>query len=149
MVSYNILLIIIVFAVILPISASISCLIVSRSYYGLNLVQPSTKFIQCQTIIGNVLKSFPNADIRSSWQNSNTSTSIQYDQSRNAKYVLKSIQTQHHHRITEELTSQGLIITSILKYASLSTTSLWSNVQKYAQRYPQLHIKIFVKQPCN
>ena len=75
------------------------------------------------------MKSFPNADIRSSWQNSNTSTNIQYDQSRNAKYVLKSIQTQHHHRITEELTSQGLIITSILKYASLSTTSLWSNVQ--------------------
>ena len=43
---------------------------------------------------------------------------------------LKSIQTQHHHRITEELTFQGLIITSILKYASLSTASLWSNVQK-------------------
>ena len=64
------------------------------------------------------------------WQDSNTSINIQYDQYRNAKHVLKSIQTQHHHRITEELTSQGLIITSILKYASLSTTSLWSTVQK-------------------
>ena len=62
-------------------------------------------------------------------QDSNTSTNIQYDQYRNAKHVLKSSQTQHHHQITEELTSQGLIIASILKYAS-PTTSLWSNVQK-------------------
>ena len=114
----------------LPISASISGLIVSKSHYGLNLVPPSTKFIQCQTIIRNALKSSPNADIRSLWKDSNTSTNIQYDQYRNAKHVLKSIQTQHHHRITEELTSQGLIITSILKHASLSTTSLWSTVQK-------------------
>ena len=114
----------------LPISASISGLIVSKSYYGLNLVLPSTKVIQCQTTIRNALKSSPNADIKSLWQDSNTSTSIQYDQYRNAEHVLKSIQTQHHHRITEELTSQGLIITSILKYASLSTTSLWSTVQK-------------------
>ena len=49
----------------LPISASISGQIVSRSYYGLNLVLPSTKFIQCQTIVRNALKSAPNADIRS------------------------------------------------------------------------------------
>ena len=96
----------------------------------MNLVIPSTKFIQCQTIIRNALKSSPDADIRSLWKDSNTSTNIQYDQYRNAKHVLKSIQTQHHHRITEELTSQGLVITSILKYASLSTTSLWSTVQK-------------------
>ena len=97
----------------LPISVSISGLIVSKSHYGLNFVLPSTKFIQCQTIIRNALKSSPNADIRSLWQDSNISTNIQYDQYRNAKHVLKSIQTKHHHRITEELTSQGLIITSI------------------------------------
>ena len=114
----------------LPISASISGLIISRSYYGLNLVLASTKFIQCQTIIRNALKYSPNADIRSLWQASNTSTNFQYDQYRNAKQVLKSIQTQHHHRITEELTSQGLITTPILKHVPLNTTSLWSNVQK-------------------
>ena len=99
----------------LPTSASISGLIVSKSYYGLNLFLPSTKFIQCQAIIRNALKSSPNADIRSLWQDSNTSTNIQYDQYRNAKHVLKSIQSEHHHRITEELTSQGLITASILK----------------------------------
>ena len=114
----------------LPISASIGGLIVSKSHYGLNLVLPSAKFIQCETILRNALKSSPNADIRSLWKDSTTSTNIKYDQYRNAKHVLKSIQTQHHHRITEELTSQGLIITSILKYASPSTTSFWSNVQK-------------------
>ena len=40
----------------------------------------------------------------------------------------------YHYRITEEITYQGLIITPILKYASLSTTNLWSNVQKHMPR---------------
>ena len=90
----------------LPISASISGLIVSKFYYGLDLVLPSTKFIQCQTIIRNALKSSPNADIRSLWQGSNTSTNIQYDQYRNAKHVLKSIQnpmSSSNHRRTNFL----------------------------------------------
>ena len=46
----------------LPISATLSTLIISKSNYGLNLVLPSTKFIQCQTIIRNALKS-SNSDI--------------------------------------------------------------------------------------
>ena len=114
----------------LPISASLSSLIASRSCYRLNLVLPSTKFIQCQTTIRNSLKSSPNADIRYLWQDSNTSTNHQYDQYRNAKHVSNSIQAHHHHSITEEPTSQGLVITSILKYVSRRTTTLWSNLQK-------------------
>ena len=70
----------------------------------------------------NTLKSSTIASMRSLWQDSNTSTNIQYNKYRSAKHVLKSIQTQHHHRITEELTSQGLITASIQKCASLSTT---------------------------
>ena len=38
-----------------PLRSSISGLIVSRSYYDFNLVLPFTKFIQCQTIIRNLL----------------------------------------------------------------------------------------------
>ena len=37
----------------LPISATLSNLIISKSNYGLSLILPSTKFIQCQTIIRN------------------------------------------------------------------------------------------------
>ena len=114
----------------LPISATLSTLIISKSNYGLSLILPSTKFIQCQTIIRNALKSSPNSDIKALWQDSNTFTTTQYDQYRNAKQVLKSTQTHHHHRITSELTSQGLVILSVFKYASKVTTSIWSNVQQ-------------------
>ena len=114
----------------LPISATLSNLIISKSNYGLSLILPSTKFIPCQTIIWNALKSSPNSDIKALWQDCNTFTNIQYDQYRNAKQVFKSIQTRHHHRITSELTSQGLVISSVFKYASKDTTTIWSNVQQ-------------------
>ena len=48
----------------LPISATISSLILNKSRYGINLVLPSTKFIECQTVIRNALKSSPNLDIK-------------------------------------------------------------------------------------
>ena len=35
-----------------------------KSRYGFNLILPSTKFIECQTIIRNALKSSPNLDIK-------------------------------------------------------------------------------------
>ena len=128
----------------LPISATLSTLIISKSNYGLNLVLPSTKFIQCQTIIRNALKSSPNSDIQSLWHDSNTFTNIQYDQYRNTKQVLKSIQSHHHHRITNDLTSQGLVISSILKFASQSTTTLWSIVhQKMPKNVFNFTLKYF------
>ena len=114
----------------LPISAFLSSLIISNSNYGLNLILPSTKFIKCQNIIRNALKSSPNSNIKSLWQDSDTFTNIQYDQYRNTKQVLTSIQTRHPYRITSELTSQGLFTSSILKYASKTTSKLWSNVQQ-------------------
>ena len=113
-----------------PISATLSNLIISKSNYGLSLILPSTTFLQCQTILRNALKSSPNSDIKALWQDSNTFTNSQYDQYRNAKQVLKSTQTHHHHCITSELTSQGLVISSVFKYASKVTTSIWSNVQQ-------------------
>ena len=110
--------------------ATLSSLIISKSNYGLNLILPSIKFIQCQTIICNALKTSPNSDIKSLWLDSDNFTNIQFDQYRNTKQVLKSIQTHHHHRITSELTSQGLVISSILKYASKTTTKRWSSAQQ-------------------
>ena len=55
----------------LPISATLCNLTISKSNYGLSLILPSTKFIQCQTITRNALKSSPNSDIKYLWQDSN------------------------------------------------------------------------------
>ena len=47
----------------LPISATQSSLVLSKSKYGISLILPSTKFIQCQVAITNALKSSPNSGI--------------------------------------------------------------------------------------
>ena len=68
------------------------------------------------------------------WQDSNIFTYIQYDQYRNAKQNLISFQTYHQHHIANELTSQGIVISSIFKYASKVSTNIWSNVQQKLPR---------------
>ena len=114
----------------LPISATLSSLIINKSKYGISLILPSIKFIQCQTTIRNTLKSSPNNDIKDLWKDTSYHTNIQYDQYRNTKYALKSIQTNHEDRINHELLSQGFVISSILKYSLSRTSSLWSKVQE-------------------
>ena len=114
----------------LPISATLSQLIISKSNYGLSLILPSTKFIQCQTTIRSALKSSPNPDIRYLCQDSSQNTNAQYNQYKNTKQVLKAVQKQHQGRLEHELISQGFIISSIIKFASPKVTSLWSTVQQ-------------------
>ena len=49
----------------LPISATLSTLILPKSKYGINYILPSTKLLQCQTVIRNSLRFSPNSDINS------------------------------------------------------------------------------------
>ena len=76
------------------------------------------------------MKSSPNSDIQSLRHDYDTFTDIQYDQYIHTQQVLKSIQSHHYHRITNDITSQGLVISSILKFASQSTAKLWSTVHQ-------------------
>ena len=114
----------------LPISATLSTLILPKSKYGINCILPSTKFLQCQTVIRNALKSSPNSDINSLWAKTSYDYNIQYDQYKNAKQVLTAIQKDNESRITHELKSQGFIISCILTHASSKTRSIWSIVQQ-------------------
>ena len=114
----------------LRISATLSSLIINKSKYGISLVLPSTKFVQCQRTIRNTLKSSPNYDIVNLWEDTSQHTNIQYDQYKNTKHALKAIQSQHEDRIHHALMSQGFIISSILKYSFSNTTPLWSKVQQ-------------------
>ena len=114
----------------LSISATLSTLVLQKSRYGISLVLPSTKFIQCQTVIRNALKSSPNLDINSLWAETNNGTNIQYDQYRNTKQVLTTIRNSQEDRINHELTSQGFIVSAILTLSDLKACSLWSIVQQ-------------------
>ena len=123
----------------LPISATLSTLVLQKSKYGINLILPSTKFTQCQTVIRNPLKTSPNLDINAMWAATSSGSNIQYDQYENTKLVLTAIQKDHEDRINHELTSQGFIMPSILKLSNSNTCSLWSTVQ---QNMPKTHTQI-------
>ena len=114
----------------LPISATLSTLVLQKSRYGISLILPSTKFIQCQTVIRNALKSSPNLDINSLWAETNNGTNIQYDQYRNTKQVLTTIRNSQEDRINHELTSQGFIVSAILTLSDLKACSFWSIAQQ-------------------
>ena len=118
----------------LPVSATFSSLILNKSKYGISLVLPSTKFIECQTTMRNALKSSPNQDIKCLWAETSYGTNLQYDQFKNTKQVLKTIQHDHEERINNTLLSQGLVLSSILKFACNKTNSLWSTVQQSLPR---------------
>jgi len=118
----------------LPISATLSSLILSKSKYGMSLILPSTKFMQYQVLVRNALKSSPNSDINALWSSSSIGCNIQYDQFRNTKQVLNAIQNDSADRMRHDLKSQGFILTSILLHASSKTRVLWSKVQKNMPR---------------
>ena len=120
----------------LPISATLSTLVLQKSKYGINLILPSTKFTQCQTVIRNALKTSPNLDINAMWAATSNGSNIQYDQYRNTKQVLTAIQKDQEDRINHELTSQGFIMSSILKLSNSNTRRLWSTVQ---QNMPEIY----------
>ena len=69
----------------LPLSATLSSLLISKSKYGLSLSLPSTKFTECQVVIRNALKSSPTSDINHLWARTSTGCNSQYDQYRNTK----------------------------------------------------------------
>ena len=63
-----------------PISGSLSNIYLTSNKFGLNIIPPSTKFIQCQTTIRSALKSSPNESITHLWKSTCNHTNTQYDQ---------------------------------------------------------------------
>ena len=84
----------------LPISATLSNLVLTRSKLGMTLVLPSSKFIQCQTTLRNTLKSFPNIAITNRWKDTSHHTNIQCDQVRNTRDALKAVKSKHENRLS-------------------------------------------------
>ena len=60
----------------LPISSTLSSMILSKNQFGLNVILPSIKFSQCQSFLRNSLRSSPNYEIKSLWKSTNSSMNI-------------------------------------------------------------------------
>ena len=113
----------------LPISATLSNILLPYNRFGLNVVLPSTKFLQCQTISRKALQSSPNEDINKLWTETSNYKNIQYDTYKNTKDVLSTIRKQHEDKLNHHLISQGSFFSNVMKYSTISFNSIWSSVQ--------------------
>jgi hypothetical protein len=100
-----------------------------QNKFGLNIILPSTKFIQCQTVSRSTLKASINEDINELWSITSTKKNIQYDIYKNTKDVLKAFRNKNEQRLQTHLISQGYFFSSIIKNSTSSFNSLWSSVQ--------------------
>ena len=118
----------------LPITATLSGLILSKNQFGLSLQLPSMKFLQCQAVQRNILKSSLNESIQSLWKTTCEGSNIQYDLYRNTKEVLKAVRTEHTRRLQHELTLQGAILSFLIDNSLKMANSIWSDVQSNMPR---------------
>ena len=63
----------------IPISGTLSNVYLASNKFGQNIYQPSIKFVQCQTVACNALKTSPNHSINNLWKTTSESKNIQYD----------------------------------------------------------------------
>ena len=113
----------------LPISATLSNVLLPHNKFGLNIILPSTKFLQCQTVSRKALKSSPNEAINNLWKDTSNHKNVQYDKYKNTKDVLNTIRKQHKDKLQHHLISQGSFFSNIIKHSTLSFNSIWSSVQ--------------------
>ena len=55
----------------IPISGTLSNIYLTHNKFGLNILPASVKFIQCQTVLRNALKTSPNDSIKELWKSTN------------------------------------------------------------------------------
>ena len=107
----------------LPISATLSNVLLPHNKFGLNIILPSTKFLQCQTVSRKALKSSPNEAINNLWKDTSNHKNVQYDKYKNTKDVLNTIRKQHEDKLQHHLISQGSFFSNIIKHSTLSHNS--------------------------
>ena len=97
-------------------------MLLPQSKFGLNIILPSTKFIQCQTVFRVALKSSPNVDINNLWVVTSTNKNIQYEIYKGTKDVLKAVRKENEERLQNQLILQGSFFSTILIVPLLHST---------------------------
>ena len=113
----------------IPVSGTLSTIFMTRNKFGLNIIPPSVKFLQCQTVLRNALKSSPNVEINELWKSTSTNRNIQYDVYTTTKQVIKDFRAKQENKLQNNLSMQGFFFKSISNFALPKLTKLWSVAQ--------------------
>ena len=110
----------------IPISGTLSNIYLTHNTFGLNILPASVKFIQCQTILRNALKTSPKDSIKELWKSTNNHTNIQYDIYNSTKEVLKDFHSGQEDKLQHRLICQGSFFSNVAKFSFSQLNTLWS-----------------------
>ena len=108
-----------------PISGTLSNAYPTNNKFARNILPTSIKFIQCQSVLRNALKSSPNDSIEELWKSINNHTNIQYDHYNSIKFHF--IQED---KLKGQLTCKGSFFISVSKYSLSQLNHNWSTLPK-------------------
>ena len=83
----------------IPVPGTLSTIPMTRNKFGLNIIPPSVKFLQCQTILRNALKSSLNVEINELWKSTSTNRNTQYDVYATTKQVIKDFRAKQENKL--------------------------------------------------
>ena len=112
----------------LPVNGTLKIATLSRNKYGLNFINISTRFTQCQVTFRNALKNSTNKNINKLHQVTKKGTNIQTDSYLSTRDAIKKIRSTTEKVVKEDLATQSLVIKSIWEQSCTKYNSSWCKV---------------------
>ena len=100
----------------------------SKKKYGLNFINISTRFAQCQLTFWKALKQSCNNNIKKIHEVTKNGTTLQADSYLSTRDAIKKIRANTEQKIQDKLTTQSLVITSIWDQGSAKHNPKWCKV---------------------
>ena len=107
----------------LPISSTLSNILLPHKEFGFDIILPSTKCAQCQTVHRNALKLSPDEAIRNLWKDTSNNRNVPYDIYKDTKDVLRAVRSDHEIKLQNDLISQDWFFSIISQQTILKLTS--------------------------
>ena len=125
----------------IPAAGTVEILQLSKTKFGMELLDISSKFTLCQITIRQCLKKSPNPDIHNLFKGT-SEKNIQYDTFSTAKEALKSIRSQKENTV-KNFQVQGSVVKELWNCALPSAREYWfkaqhtlpRNIYNYTVRY--------------
>ena len=120
----------------LPLLTTLSNIVLPYNKFSSNNQLPFTKFIQCQTVLRNAIRTSPNKDIQALWKSTFSHTNIQHDTYINTKDALKAIHNDHEDSLKDYLTAQGSFFSNVIDKSLFKVIPVG---QKLKGTYPRIY----------
>ena len=111
----------------IPICGTLDILALTKSKFGIGLVNVSTRYLQCQVTFRNRLKNSKNIDIQKIHTETSQGPNLNVDSFSSSSDIIKNIRNDRVEKISS-LSTQSLVVKSLWSHTLKSTTPIWHKV---------------------